>query len=182
MALLFENIWIWIAFAVFVIICGWGFYSSTNKLKVLSIHFIIALMIMTVGIILVFFVDTDRKIIRHRINDLADAIAQNDVETVVSFIAVDSVTTKMKARFHMKLANIEWTKVRDFSVDSVNYFTSPPTATIRFVGTVHGRAVVFDTPFTVQVRFTEVELIQEDDGQWYVTDNCRFEYPGYNGE
>ncbi|MDO5552310.1 MAG: hypothetical protein Q4G68_00985 [Planctomycetia bacterium] len=128
---------------------------------------------------LVFCVQTDRKQVRTTIAQLAEAIAANDVNKVLTFVDEDAYDTMEKAKSHMGTATIEWAKVRDFRVVNINYFTPEPLAIVSFRGSVGGKAKGLDVPFTVVVQFTEVELIKNADGKWRVTDNCRFSYPGY---
>ncbi|MBR5627162.1 MAG: nuclear transport factor 2 family protein [Thermoguttaceae bacterium] len=182
MAILFENIYIWIALGAVFLLCAFALYRATANYSVLSTCLVLAVISWGLGVVLVYYVKTDRKEIRHTVQGLADAIAENDLEKVLSYVAEDAVKTRQLAQYHLELATIEWTKVRDFKIVNINYYTAPPTATVSFRGSVSGNAGVsgvLETQFTVVVNFTEVGLVKESDNKWRVTDRCVFDYPGY---
>lgn len=177
-----ENIWIWLAIAVMAVATGWSFCQGLGSVKPLLIGAGSAVVTLGLGIFLVYGIQTDRQRVIQTVNALARAIAANDLDKVCSFVEPQARETLAKAKYHMGLVKIEWTKVRDLKVPKINYYTSPPSVIISFRGTVGGRVLSFDAPFTVQVVFTEVLFRQGSDGKWYVTDECRFVYPGYDGQ
>lgn len=182
MNLFLENIWIWGILSLFTLIIGWGFFKSSGKLIPLLFFMIGSLLIFGTGFIFVYCVKTDRKEIRATILDIAAAVAKNDIPEVCNFIVPDAKQTIRKAQFHMGLVELEWSKVRNFKIMSINYFTSPPIAHVSFTGTVGGKVRGAEYKFTTApVHFIDVELIKDGD-QWLVTDRCKFQYPGYQGD
>ena len=176
-----ENSWIWLALAATIFIVAWVMFQQSGKLKPLAIGATVAALVLALGFVLVFCVETDRQKVVRTINALADAIAENDVEKVCSHLEPEAAQLKSEAKRHMGLANIEWTKVRDLKIGKINYYTSPASVSAAFRGTVGGRVRQYDAPFTVVVQFTDVLLREGDDGKWYVTDQCVFSYPGFEG-
>lgn len=180
--ILLENVWCWFGLAFGAAVIGWAFFQNSGHVKSLILGIGAAIFLLTLGLTLVYGVQTDRKKVIQTVYDLAAAIADNSVDKVCSHIEPEARETIAKAKHHMGLVKIEWTKVRDLKVGKVNYYTSPPSAVVAFRGTVGGRVLVYDMPFTVQVQFTEILFRQGADGKWYVTDQCKFVYPGYDGK
>lgn len=180
--ILLESIWLWLGLALGAVVIGWAFFQNSGHIKPLLLGSLAAVVLLVVGAALVYGVQTDRKKVKQTVHLLADAIAENDLNKVCSLIEPQAKETIAKARHHMGLVKIEWTKVRDLKVNKVNYYTSPPSVVATFRGTVAGKVLDFNTPFTVQVVFTEVLFRQGANGSWYVTDQCRFNYPGYDGK
>ena len=177
-----ENIWIWLALAVAFVAIGWSFSQGLGSAKPLLIGVASAIVALALGLFLVYGIQTDRQKVIATVQSLGKAVADNDLEKVCSFVEPEAKETLDKAKHHMGLVKIEWTKIRDLKVPKINYFTSPPSVIVSFRGTVGGKVLAFDAPFTVQVMFTEVLFRQGADGKWYVTDECRFAYPGYDGQ
>ncbi|MDO5581888.1 MAG: hypothetical protein Q4G69_12225 [Planctomycetia bacterium] len=178
MNLFLESIWIWGVLAAFIAIAGWVIFKNTGKLLPFGLFILIAAAVLGTGFVLVFCVKTDRKEIRATILNIAGSVAKNDVPGVCEYIVPDAKKTIRKARFHMSLVELEWSKVRDFKILSINYFTSPPIAHVSFTGTVGGQVRASDYKFTTApVHFIDVELIKDGD-RWLVTDRCNFQYPG----
>ncbi len=182
-SIIFESVIFWAIITITFSAFGGCFYCVLGKKKIGVILLVAAIISIIVGYICIMKIQTDRKMVRQTILNLAAAIEQNDVERVISYLTFDAESTKQKARYHMGLAKIEWTKIRDFKIISINNYTSPPMAHVQFTGTVSGTTSgYFNGRFTIPVHFIDVELLKEDDGKWYVTERCEFKYQGYNGD
>lgn len=182
MALLTENIFVWLTITVLFAIFGWCFAFTLQKQRLGFFLLFCAGLTAAAGVYSVYFLKTDRKEVRKTIFNLADAVGRNDLDAVIGLIDPKARETCQKARVHMNLAVIDWAKVRDFNIDDINYYTSPPSAHVHFDGSVGGKVKQFNTDFVIKVHFTDVELFKGSDNVWYVTDRCTFSYPGYNGD
>ena len=187
--ILTESLIAWIVIAVAIAGIGVSFYKGLNKIAFLWGGLVGAVLALALGVVCVFFVQTDAKAVKQTILDLATAVRNNDVEAVCSFIASTATRTERNARFSMGLAKIERTKITDYRLIELNQYTSPPKAIIACRATVSGtssHSATFgdgaNVPFTVIVAFTSVELRKEEDGKWRVTDECEFKYPGFATE
>ncbi len=181
MALLTENIFVWLTAAFLLAVFGWVSLFSLQKRKIGCSLIFIGILVLFTGIYSVYFFKTDRKDVRDTVYKLAAAVGDNNLDEVLKYVDPKARETCEKARVHMNLAVIDWAKVRDFKIDNINFFTSPPTAHVRFDGSVSGKVKQFGSPFLIKVHFSDVELFKDSDGKWYVTDRCTFSYPGYNG-
>ena len=181
--LITEHLWVWIVAAGFLFFIGTILFSQTGNLKSFSLFLIGAVLVLGLGVVMVYFVKTDRKEIKKTIFDLAAAVERNDIDAVLAGIDGSAGKTIAKATHHLGLAKIEKAAVSQFSIRGINQFTSPPTAQVSFNGAVRGTvsASMLSSPFAVIVRFESVELVKNDDGVWRVTDQCIFKYPGYHG-
>lgn len=180
-----ENIWFYLAVGLFFIVAGAVLYSASGKIARVLQFGALGLAVIALGASLVFLVPTDRKAIKKTIYDLGDAVERNDLNGVLDLIDVKADKTRAKAVFHMKLAKIERTRIGQLKIQSVNQFTSPPTARVAFNGGVSGKVIFASTypaaDFSIVVYFEDVELGKGNDGRWRVTDNCFFRYSGYDG-
>ena len=179
-ALLTENLWIWILLAGMSVFAGSILYTQTGSLKAMLCFAGSAVVLLALGCFLVYGVPTDRKEIKRAIYELADAVERNDLPAVLALLDPSAKETIGEATRHLKMADIEVANVTNFRINGINRFTSPPTALASFNGTVRGTvsAAMMTSPFAVIVRFESVELSKSPDGRWRVTDNCRFSYPG----
>ncbi|MDO5308839.1 MAG: hypothetical protein Q4G03_05035 [Planctomycetia bacterium] len=176
-----ENYLAWIAIAAVCVLIGHAVFTGTSKRVFFFAGFGACVLALAIGAYLVFFLQTDSKLVRKTIYDLADAVEHNDVERVVEMVSATATRTRRIARVQMALADVEHTKVTDLHVDEINRLTSPPRARVHFRASASGKATGIDSyPFTVLIEFTAVELRLEPDGHWRVTDNCSFNYPGYS--
>lgn len=183
LALLTESVFFWSVCVAFAAIFSFVLGKATNHKSLLFLGLTATLATALLGAFCVFCVETDRKAVRRTVLALGEAVGQDDVDATLNFVSPTALKTRLKARAHMALAEIEWAKVRDLEIVEINRYTSPPRALVRFRGSVGGRVVGFDSAkFTVVVDFSEVELREEEPGVWRVTDRCRFSYPGYSGE
>jgi len=182
-ALLTESLLFWAVVAASCAFCGFALATGLAKRQYAVGGACVAFGLLALGIVLVFFVDTDAKSVRRSIDGLADAVARNDVEGVLALVSPDAERTRGLASSHMKLANIERAKVSDYKLLEITRATSPPRARVSLRGVVSGKSSSFDAyPFTIIVDFTQVELRLGQDGVWRVTDECEFRYPGYATE
>ncbi len=182
-ALLTESVFFWsvcVAFAAGFTLATW---LGTRRKASLFIGLAATFATAALGAVCLFCVETDRKAVRRTVLALAEAVGRDDVDATLSLVSPSALKTRLKARTHMALAEIERAKVRDLEIVEINRFTSPPRAVVRFRGSVGGRVLGFDAAkFAVVVDFSEVELREEEPGVWRVSDRCRFGYPGYSGE
>lgn len=181
-ALWTEQLWVWVAAAIFFAASGWTLFLAHGRFKPLLFGFALAAVTLAVGAAVVFFLPTDRKNVRKSLKTLASAIADNDVDTVLSLIEDGAAKTSAKAVFHMGLAEIDSARIAQLSIKSVNRFVSPPSAAVAFNGAVRGRVRAMNHPFSIVVHFDDVELVEGTDGVWRVSDRCFFRYPGYDGQ
>lgn len=183
MALLTENVFFWGVCVAFAAGFSLALWLGTRRKTALILGLAVVLTTSILGAVCLFYVETDRKAVRRTVLALGEAVGQDDVDATLSLVSPTALKTRLKARAHMALAEIEWAKVRDLEIVEINRHMSPPRAVVRFRGSVGGRVVGFDSAkFTVVVDFSEVELREEEPGVWRVTDRCRFSYPGYSGE
>jgi len=181
--LLTESLAFWLVVAGACFFCGFALATGLAKRQYMFVGGVVALCLLTVGIVLVFFVDTDAKSVRRSIDALVAAVGRDDVEGVLEYVAPNAERTRRLATFNMGLANIERAKIGNFKIREITRTTSPPRARVSLRGVVAGKAASFDAyPFTVMVDFTKIELRLGQDGVWRVTDECEFRYPGYATE
>ena len=179
-AFFLESGWFWGILSIFLAFVGFAGSRGTGKKAFLFGGVGAGILTAALGAYLVLGVPTDRKAVRASIDGLAVAIANNDVDGVLKFVSQDASRTRRLANYQLRLAKIEWTKVRDYKLLELNHHMSPPRALVRFRGTVSGTAGALEgASFTVVVEFTSVELRKDSDGIWRVTDNCEFNYPGF---
>ncbi|MDD3586695.1 MAG: hypothetical protein PHQ75_05890, partial [Thermoguttaceae bacterium] len=114
-----ENIWIWLALAVACVAVGWSFSQGLGSVKPLLIGAGLAMVTLGLGLFLVYGFQTDRQKVIATVQSLAKAVADNDIEKVCSFVEPQARETLDKAKYHMGLVKIEWTKVRDLKVPKI---------------------------------------------------------------
>lgn len=180
-ALLTENLWVWLGLGAFFAVAGFVLFSSSGKFRFAIGGIAAGTVVFLTGLAIVFFLPTDRKAIRAVIYDVADAVENNDIDRVVSYLDSAATQTAAKAVHHMGLAQIDRASVRQFTIESVNFYTSPATAVVAFNGSVAGHEKMFGSSFALVVHFDEVELVKGADGNWRITNRCIFRYPGYDG-
>ena len=181
--LLTESILFWLGVASACAFSGFALSTGLAKRRYAVGGVCAALCLSALGVVLVYFVDTDAKSVRRSIDGLVDAVGRDDVEGVLAFVAPNANRTRRLATFNMGLADVERAKISDFKVLEITRTTSPPRARVSLRGVVAGKASSVETyPFTVVVDFTKVELRLGLDGVWRVTDECEFHYPGYSTE
>ncbi|MDO4587004.1 MAG: hypothetical protein Q4C95_06855 [Planctomycetia bacterium] len=182
MVIFLENIWIWLFAGLILFGMGGIVFYSNNHLKTLILFVGSGIIIIAIGFVLVLGVQTDRKAVRTTIFNIANAIEQNDLKSVLSSIDSDATLTRNRVVFFMNHAQIKKTKIRELKTVYINNFTSPPIAIVSFWGTVNGKTIPDKLPFSVTVRFIEVELIKDENNQWLITNQWSFVHPESNYE
>ena len=183
MTIFTENIFVWMIVAFALVFTGYAIAKGTNKIAWLWSGVGAGALAIVLGVVFVYFVQTDAKRVRRTITELSLAVRSNDVDKVCSFVAKSAERTKRNARVSMAMATIDATKITSYKLEELNRSTSPPRARVSFRATVSGKSQFVDAyPFTVVVDFTVVELRLEKDGVWRVTDNCEYRYPGFATE
>ncbi len=178
-----ESILFWLIVVIACAFCGFALSTGLAKRRYAVVGVCGALCLSALGVVLVYFVDTDAKSARRSINGIVEAVGRDDVEGVLAFVASNANRTRRLATFNMGLADVERAKISDYKTLEITRTTSPPRARVSLRGVVAGKVNSFETyPFTIVVDFTKVELRLGADGVWRVTDECEFHYPGYSSE
>lgn len=177
-----NNIVVWALIATGLVLTGGAFAKGTNKNAFLWQGLVAGVVALLVGVVCVYFVQTEEKKTRATIYAIADAFERNDADAVCALLSRDSTKVKPLARSYLEnLATVEKTKVTDFQVLEINKTTSPPRARVSIHATASGKARGIDSyPFFVSVDFPMIELRKEQDGVWRVTDNIEYSSPHGN--
>ena len=107
---------------------------------------------------------TDRELVQDRLNATVIALEANDVDAVVTHISPSADAMRRIVKAILPLAEFEDVDLNNIQIE-INEFTSPPTASARFMALVKARyqgqqSLYERTPFQI-----EVELEKEGD-EW----------------
>lgn len=116
-------------------------------------------------------IETDREAIKRTINEVAEAIEQNDHARVFSYIHPGAGEGIARARAELPQYEFSDARVTRVKSISVNQETSPPTALAEFNVVV---AVRRSGQNVKVARFVKVYFMQEN-GRWLVRDYEHFE-------
>ena len=153
---------------------------GTRNRKALIGCFTCSAIILGIGLVCVYCVETDYKTISKMLTRLAEAIEKDDVAEVKSFIHPSATGTIVKAEQNMALVRVSSAKFFDLKVES-NQMTVPPTAQIKFTAVVHFKFKsaaasllpgLGDETGLQRVKFN-VEL-EKTNKSWVVTEKCDF--------
>ncbi|MBO7679130.1 MAG: hypothetical protein J6S75_05625 [Thermoguttaceae bacterium] len=134
--------------------------------------------IATVAPVVWFFTrPTESRRIHRTFRDLTEAIAANDVDRALSFFDPQAVSCAGEYRRYAALATVQRVRISQFQVKSVNKFTSPPTAVVSFNSGCTVRENRFGTVSSFIVVFDQVELVQDGENNWKVTDRIKYHVP-----
>lgn len=167
--LLLESYLTWLVIGVLFLIVGYALTVGLSRKIFFLSGASLAILAFALGAVLVFCVDSDRKSIKRTIFTIEKAVRENDAETTVSYLASNSIALRKLVEYGMRRATIERANVSAFKIDEINKTTSPPRAKVSFRGVVVGKTDGgYD--FVEVERFDVLELRQEQDGVWRVTD------------
>ena len=181
-----NNILVWALIATGLVLVGYAFAKGTNKTTFLWQGVITGVLAVIVGIVCVYFVQTEEKQVRATIYAIAEAAERNDPDAVIALLSRDAQKTtnptgvKGIVKWAFKLATVEKTKVTNFKILELNLATSPPRAKVSLRASAQGKSQGTDAyPFFTIVEFPMIELRKEQDGVWRVTDNIEYLTPQY---
>ena len=177
MTFLCENLWFWIAAAAFVAVVGYVVFVNNRKTVVLGMTIGAAVVVLLIGLVLFFYVDTDRKSVSRMLTHLAAAIEADDVEKVMTFISPKADKTRKLARGSMAQVRLPSARFKNLKVE-VNSVTHPPTAKVTFLAVVRyivkdKSLLAMEKPMPQLVEF-DVELEKTNENSWLVTNKCDF--------
>ena len=153
---------------------------GTRNRKTLFGCFAAAAVVLGIGLFCVFWIETDYKSISKMLTQLADAIENDDLAKVKTFIHPAATGTIIKAEQNMAIVRITSARFFDLKVES-NSITVPPTAQVKFTAVVYykfksGAASMLpglgDETGLQRVKF-DVEL-EKNNKSWVVTEKCEF--------
>ncbi|MBQ9813163.1 MAG: hypothetical protein IJM54_07595 [Thermoguttaceae bacterium] len=168
-----ESLLFWLVTGTSLFVVGYAIAQGTGKRSFALFGLVAAVLTIVLGICLVFFVDTDSKSIRRTIHAMENAVLNNDSDAALQYVAKNSVLVRKLFEDSMSSVTIERAKVSDLRITEINKTTSPPRATVAFRGMAAGKGHD-GYPFTGIDNFS-VELRQEQDGVWRVTDHIEFD-------
>ena len=182
MSIFFESLWLWLGLSLLLIAFGGATYVGTRNRKALLGCFGAAVVVLGIGLFCVYCVETDYKSISKMLTQLADAIENDDLAKVKTFIHPAATETIIKAEQNMTLVRVTRAKFANLKVES-NHMVVPPTAQVTFTAVVHykfksgtGLTSMFpslvDGTDLVRVHFN-VEL-EKHNKSWVVTEKCDF--------
>lgn len=181
MAIFTESILFWILLSLSVFGLGLCIYQGQRKHKTLLVFGGIAIAVLILGCWLVFVLDTDRKAIFQTIEKIRVAVEANDRDEVLKYVVPEAAKLREQGKQLFEQVLIRKANVVNIQLEPINYFTANPYVRATFRGTVFGKSREYeDTEFSMSAEFREVEF-ELRDGQWMVTDNCRFTIRGYRG-
>lgn len=129
-----------------------------------------ALVVVLLLLALEALVVTDREAVSNTLENTASAMATNDLNQVLAFIAPEA--TKLRADAERYLPNV---MVRDANIGgdlevTINRLTNPPTARATFTGRINAASRGAERlPYENFVKKFTLKLRQEGDG-WLLTD------------
>ena len=172
-----ESIIFWIVVGAFLFIVGYAFSQGLEKWIFIPIGLGAMVLTIALGVVLVFFVDTDAKSIRRTIFGLEAAVIANDSNKAVEYLSKNSIIIRRLFIAYLKPNTIDQAKISNVKINEINKTTSPPRANVSFTGMAAGKGSD-GYPFTVLENIT-VEMRQDQDGVWRVTDNVEFTSDDY---
>lgn len=120
---------------------------------------------------------TDSRRLHRTILDLAEAVASNDIDRGVTFFDPEAVSRVRQYRQYAQLATVQRVRISQFRVKSINKFTTPPTALVSFNSGCTARDNRFGMVSSFIIVFDQVELIQDAEKNWKVTDRIEYHVP-----
>ena len=180
MSILFESLWLWLGFSLLIAAFGGAAYLGTQNRKALLGCFAGAAAVLAIGLFCVYGIETDYKSISKMLSRLADAIENDDLAQVKTFIHPSATETIIKAELNMAQVRITRAKFHNLKVES-NSMTVPPTAQVKFTAVVHYKfkswaASLFpgleNESGLVRVQFDVV--LEKTNQYWVVTEKCDF--------
>lgn len=176
--LFFESFVLWIAIAVGLVVVGWALAQGTTKRSFAIAGFGVGLAALALGAILVFVVDTDPKSIRRTIRAMESAAERNDADGVLQYVSKNASVTRRFVNKEMRAVRIDMVKASGVKIDELNKTTSPARARVSLRIAVQGQGRDWgEYPFSTLVEVDMVELRQEPDGVWRVTDKVELGRP-----
>jgi hypothetical protein len=167
MSWLFETPWPAIAIGVLATAMAAGGWLHTGRRALL--HAMVAIILLTIGaVVLERWVVTDREQVDATLHEIARLVESNDVDAVLRYAYSGSPAVRAQAAGELpryRFRNV--TIARNLHIQVFPKHV-PPRATAEF--NVIAQVSLADGSWSDQrvVRFVEVTLYQEADGQWRV--------------
>jgi hypothetical protein len=180
MSLFLDSLWIWIGLTFAVGTIGYFVYQNDPRGRTLGIAIGATILVLGIGLLLYYGVDTDRKSISRMLTGLAEKLEQDDLDGVLNCISPKASGTRGVARLNMGMFRLTSAKFRNMKFE-VNHLTSPPVAHVSFLAVVYWKSktpiegFVMDTPTVQTVKFN-AELEKTKNNSWLVTDKCDFDH------
>ncbi|MDR0337498.1 MAG: hypothetical protein LBI18_10450, partial [Planctomycetaceae bacterium] len=163
MSIFLDSLWIWIGLTLVVAVIGYFFYQYDPRGRTFMIVVGVTILVLVLGVVLYYGVDTDRKSIARMLNHLASELEQDDLDGVLTFISPKAEGTRGIARLYMGNYHLTSAKFRNLKFE-VNRFMSPPLARVSFLAVVYWKTkqptsdgFAIDTPQFQTVQFN-IEL------------------------
>ncbi|MBX9788934.1 MAG: hypothetical protein K2Y37_08450 [Pirellulales bacterium] len=126
------------------------------------------LLVGAAGLLLERFVVTEREEIEAAFDDIADALARDDLNGVLARLAPEAAILRTEASSRMPRVVINSAKVRDLRV-SINARANPLTARADFKAIIDARDKQGEVPYEHFIRQFSVGLRRDGD-RWLLTD------------
>lgn len=168
MSYLYESPYLILTIGVFFLaILGYLFVNTRQKGALIGMGVVVALTLICLAI--EHFVETPREQVEASIEGLADALEDNNIEDTLEYLDSNAEVTREKARWAMGRFHVIRAKVSNLRIE-INELTSPPSATVKFTGTIRAtdKKGQYETQ-VVPVTFT-AKLRQHGD-RWVVTEH-----------
>ncbi|MDR1963932.1 MAG: hypothetical protein LBQ50_09155 [Planctomycetaceae bacterium] len=181
MSIFLDSLWIWIALTIGAGAIGYFVYQYDPRGRTFGIAIGVPFLVLLIGLVLYYGVDTDRKSISRMLTGLASEIEQDDLDGVLNYISPKASGTRGIARINMGVYRLTSAKFRNLKF-KVNQLISPPLAEVSFLAVVYWKTkhptadgFAIDTPQFQTVQFN-IELEKTNGNSWLVTDKCEFDY------
>jgi hypothetical protein len=125
-----------------------------------------AALLIAAGLVVEWFVVTEREAVEQRLDQAAAAVAANDLEALLACISTTAPKTQRDARWVLGLVEFSKARLSDMEI-SINRLTSLPTAKAKFlaIGTARDRkSGDFNGTFVRTVTAT----LRKENGRWMI--------------
>lgn len=110
---------------------------------------------------------TERERVESALMGVVEAVQDNDLDAVLSYIGPQALEVRTLAQANLKLVKIQEAKITDAPQILINELTNPPTATASFMGRVQGQLKMGSQYGDTYIARFEVTM-RRYDGQWKI--------------
>lgn len=176
MHLLTTNLLPWLLAAGCCVGVGYALMTGANKKIFFALGVVGGIAAVVLGIVFVFFVQTDEKQIRRTLEEIKTAVVDGDVDRALEFVEQDAKQIRAVADAYLSRVRVDKAKISNFRIEEINRLASPPRARVAFrVGASGDTSGEWGGAFTTLVDFDLVELRLDPDGVWRVTNAVQFQ-------
>jgi hypothetical protein len=127
------------------------------------------LLVCLTGIIGQRFIITERKRVIQTLDGVVAALEANDVEKVLSYLEPDAAHSRERARWALGRVEVQNASYRRLDVN-INMLTSPPTATVSFLGLIGYKDRKGEMPYNNYASTFNINLRKHGD-RWLVEEH-----------